>query len=104
MQADEPVKILAEIETQLARKLDEARRSAGQTIAAAEQEAQHILTEADSQIRQMADTLKARIAEESEKYAGEAAGRAEAETRQIREQAERNIDRAVDYVLSEVLP
>ncbi len=104
MQADEPVKTLAEIEAQLAKRLDEARDSAGQTIAAAEQEAQRILTEADSQIRQMADTLKARIAEESKKYAEEAAGRAEAEAQRIREQAERDIDRAVEYVLSEVLP
>src|SRR5512136_580350 len=98
MKAVEPVKILAELEAELARKLDEARRSAEQGIASAEQEARRILTEADAQIRQMADTSKARIAEESEKHAEEAAGRAETETRQIREQAERNIDRAVDYI------
>jgi len=104
MQAVEPVKILAELEAELAKKLDEARRSAEQRIASAEQEVRRILTEADARILQMADTSKARIAEESEKYAEEARGRAEAEARQIREQAERNIDRAVDYIFSEVLP
>jgi vacuolar-type H+-ATPase subunit H len=104
MKAVEPVKILAELEAELAKKLDEARRCAEQRIASAEQEAQRILTVADAQIRQMADTSKARIAEESEKYAEEARGRAEAEAQRIREQAERNIDRAVDYIFSEVLP
>ncbi len=104
MQAVEPVKILAQLEAELAEKLDEARRSAEQRIATAEQEARRILTEADGQVRQMADASKARIVEENKKYADEAAGRAEAEAQQIREQAERNIDRAVDYVFSEVLP
>jgi vacuolar-type H+-ATPase subunit H len=98
------VKDLAELERELATKLDEAHRSANQRIEGAEQEAQRILTEADAQIRLMADTWKARIAKESEKYTEDARVRAEADAQRIRAQAERNMDRAVDFILSKVLP
>jgi vacuolar-type H+-ATPase subunit H len=98
------VKDLAELERELAKKLDEAHQSAKQRVAGAEQEAQRILAEADAQIRVMADTWNARIAQENEKYTEDARVRAESEARRIREQAERNMDRAVDFILSEVLP
>ncbi len=52
----------------------------------------------------MADTWKVRIAEESEKVIQDARVQAEGEAQRIREQAERNMDRAVDFILSEVLP
>jgi vacuolar-type H+-ATPase subunit H len=104
VQGLDPVKILAELEAELAKKLDEARRSAEHRIACAEQEARRILAEADVQIRQMAETSKAWIVKESEKYGGEARGRAEAEAERIRQQADANIDRAVDFILSEVMP
>jgi vacuolar-type H+-ATPase subunit H len=104
MQGLDVVKDLAELERELAKKLDEAHRSAEQKIADAEEESRRILVKADAQIRLMADTWKARIAEESEKYAEDARVRGEAEAQRIREQAERNMDRAVDFILSEVLP
>lgn len=104
MQGLDLVKDLAELERELAKKLDEAHRSAEQKVADAEEESQRILGEADAQIRLMADTWKARITEESEKYAEDARVRAETEAQLIHEQAERNMDRAVDFILSEVLP
>ncbi len=104
MQGLDLVKDLAELEHELAKKLDEARRSAEQRIADAEQVERRVLAEADAQIRLMADTWKARIAEESEKVIEDARVLAEGEAQRIREQAERNMDRAVDFIVSEVLP
>jgi vacuolar-type H+-ATPase subunit H len=98
------VKDLAELERELSKKLDEAHQFAKQRVAGAEQEAQRILAEADVQIRLMADTSKAQIAKENEKYIEGARVRAEGEAQRIREGAERNMDRAVDFILSEVLP
>ncbi len=48
MQGLDLVKDLAELEHELAKKLDEARRSAEQRIADAEQEERRILAEADA--------------------------------------------------------
>jgi vacuolar-type H+-ATPase subunit H len=104
VQGLELVKDLAELERELAKKLDEARRSVEGRIANAEEKARRILMEADAQIRQMADTLKARIGSESEKIAEEAHVRAEADALLIQQQAAPNVDRAVDFILSEVLP
>jgi V/A-type H+-transporting ATPase subunit G/H len=98
------VRELAEIEGELAKKLDEARRSAEDRVAKAEEEARRILAETDTQIRQMEETLNARIAQESEKYAKEAQARSEAEAQRIRRQADPNIDQAIDFLLSEVIP
>ena len=100
----ELVKDLAEIERELSRKLDEARQAAERRVAEAEEEARRILTDSDAEIRQMADTFRVRMAEEGEKIAGESNSRAEAEAEHIRQKAEQNIDRAVDFVLSEVVP
>ncbi len=98
------VKELAEIESELAKKLDEARRSAEGRVAKAEEEARRILAETDTRIHQMEETLEARIAQESQKYAKEAQARSEAEAQRIRRQADPNIDQAVDFLLSEVMP
>jgi len=98
------VKELAETERELARMLDEARRSAEGKVAKAKEEAQRILTDADVRIREMEETLEARISQETEKRAKEAHRRSEAEAQRIRQQADPNIDRTVDFLLSEVLP
>ncbi len=104
MQGFDLVKELAEIERELAERLDAARRTAEGRVAQAEEDARRILAEADVRIGQMEQALEARIKQESEKYAQEAQARAEAETRSIRQQADPNIDRAVDFLLSEVMP
>ena len=104
MQGLEMVKDLAGLERELAKKLDEARLSAEQRIAAAEEEARRISTEADAQINQLTDGLKARIAKETERFGEAARNRAEAEVTRIRRQADSNMDRAVDFVLSGVMP
>jgi V/A-type H+-transporting ATPase subunit G/H len=98
------VKDLAELERDLAQKLEEARRSAERGIKSAEEEAGRIMGEVEAQIRQLTDASEARIAEQEEKLAKEARKRAQEESRRIREQASPNLDRAVDFVLSEVLP
>ena len=104
VQGLELVKDLAELERKLANKLDEARRAAEQRIAGAEEEARRILASGDAEVRQMGDVLKTRIAKESERYAEEGRTHGEAEAERIRQQADSNIERAVEYVLSEVLP
>jgi V/A-type H+-transporting ATPase subunit G/H len=98
------VKDLAELERDLAQKLEEARRSAERGIKSAEEEAGRIMGEVEAQIRQLTDASEARIAEQEEKLAKEARKRAQEESRRIREQASPNLDRTVDFVLSEVLP
>jgi len=104
MQGDELVKDLADLDRELALKLEEALRSADQRIAGAEDKSRRILSEADIQIRRMEEAAKARITAEDEKLAAEAQARAEAEAARIRRQADSNIERAVRFVLSEVLP
>ena len=104
MQGLKLVKDLAEVETELAKKLGETHRVAEQRIAKAEEEARRILQEANAQINQLVDNLKVRIALETERLAEEGRSRAEAEAEQIRQQASGNMNRCVDFVLSEVLP
>jgi F0F1-type ATP synthase membrane subunit b/b' len=52
----------------------------------------------------MSDVSMAQVAEECEMIAQESRRRAEAEARRIREQAEPRIDRAVEFILTKVLP
>jgi vacuolar-type H+-ATPase subunit H len=104
MEGFELLEELAEIERELAEKLHEARRSAERRIKGAEEEGLSILAEADAEIRQMADRSKARIVKNEEKAAEEAQARAEAGSASIQRRAAPNIDRAVDYILSKVLP
>jgi V/A-type H+-transporting ATPase subunit G/H len=98
------LKDLAQLERELKEKLDETYRSAEARIARAEDEARRILNDAEAQIRRMSDVSKEQVAEECEMIAQESGSRAEAEARRIREQAEPHIDRAVDFILSKVLP
>ncbi len=104
MEGFDIVNELAEIERELAKKLDEARRSAETRVAKGEEDARRILADADSKIREMEETLEARITREKEKRAQEAQAKAEAETQHIRQQADPNIDQAVKFLLSEIMP
>lgn len=104
MQGVELIRDLAELERELARKLEEARQSAEQRVTGAEEEAKRILDSANAEIRQMSDALKDRIAKEKERYAGEGQTLGEAEAQHIRQQSDPGIERAVEYILSEVLP
>jgi len=104
MQGIELVKSLAELDREFVRKLDEAHQTADGRIAGAQEKTRRILNEAEIQMRQMEEDAKARITEEGEKLAQEARARAEAETERIRRQAAPRIERAVSFLLSEVLP
>ena len=104
MQGLELVKHLAECDRELVKKLEETRRYADGRIANAKEEARRILNEADIQIRQMAETSKAQTTEEGNKLTEDAQTRAEEEADRIRRQADSHIDRAVTFILSEVLP
>lgn len=104
MQGLELLRDLAELERELAGKLEEARHSAEQRVTGAEEEARRILASAEDEVRQMSDALKARITEENKRYAEEGRVLGEAEAQRIQQQADPGIERAVEYVLSEVLP
>ena len=104
MQGLELLKDLAELERELARKLDEARQSAEHRVTRAEEEAKRILDSANTETRKMSDVLKERIAKESERYTQEGQTLGEAEEQRTRQQSDPSIERAVEYVLSEVLP
>jgi len=98
------LKDLAELERKLAKKLDEARQSAEQRVTHAEEEAKRILDTANTETRKMSNALKEQIAQESERYAQEAQTLGKKEGQRIRQQSDPGIERAVEYVLSEVLP
>ncbi len=104
MQGLELLKDLAELERELAKKLDEARQSAEQRVTRAEEEAKRILDSANTEIQKMSDVLKERIVKESERYAQEGQTLGKTEAQRIRQQSDPGIERAVEYVLSEVLP
>jgi vacuolar-type H+-ATPase subunit H len=104
MQGFELVKNLAELDRQLSEKLEEARRSAADRIKSAEEERTRLLAEAEAQIRQMHEESRARIVEQSSQLAEEARTRAQAEKERLRQQAGPNLDRAVELILSKVLP
>ena len=104
MQASGLVKDLAALERELSGRLEEAHRSAEHSIARAQEEARRIMAEAEAQVRQMADVSRSGIAEQSDRIAAQALTRAESEAQGIREQAEPNMDRAVNFILSRVVP
>jgi vacuolar-type H+-ATPase subunit H len=104
MQGIELVKDLAELDRELVQRLEEAHQTADCRIANAQEKARRILDEAEIQIRQMEENAKTRMAEEAAKLAEEAQARAEVEVEHIRHQAGSNIERAVRFILSEVLP
>jgi vacuolar-type H+-ATPase subunit H len=70
----------------------------------AEEESKGILAEAEAQIRQMQEASRTRIAEDSSKLAADARARAQAEKERLQQQAGPNLERAVEFVLSKVLP
>jgi V/A-type H+-transporting ATPase subunit G/H len=84
--------------------VEEARRSAEDKIKGAEEESKRIVAEAEVQIRQEEETSRKKIAEESAKLAEDARQRAGAETERLRNKAAPNIDRAVEFILSKVMP
>ena len=104
MQGFELVKNLAELDRKFVNKLEEAYRTADARTADAQEKARCILNEAEIQIRQIDETSKAQITEEAKKLAEAAQARAEAEAERICRQADPHIDRAVRFILSEVLP
>ena len=104
MEGLELLEELAEIERELAEKLHDARGSAESRIKAAEEEGQRILAEADAEIRQMSDRTKDRRVKNEEKAGEKAQARAEAAAESIERRAAANIDKAVEYILSKVLP
>jgi len=104
MEGLERIRELAERDRQFVAKLEEARRSADDRIADAQDKARQILDEADTRIRTMTEASKTQIAEACNTIAEEARVRAEAEAEGIRRQADPHIDRAVRFLLSEVLP
>lgn len=83
MEGTELLRDLAQLEEELKEKLKKARRSAEARISRAEEEARHILADADGQIRRMVSISKAEVAEECESIAKESRKRAEAEARRI---------------------
>jgi vacuolar-type H+-ATPase subunit H len=104
MQGIELIKNLAELDEELSAKVEEARLTADGKIKSAEAESARLLAEAEAQIRQMEEEAKTRMAEESAKLADDARTRAAAEKTGLRSRALPNLDRAVRFVLSEVLP
>jgi V/A-type H+-transporting ATPase subunit G/H len=104
MQGIELLKSLAEAERNLADRLEEARRSAADMIGRAEEERRRILAEAEEEIRKQEQESKARITAERERIIGETRALAESDSLRIRELAAPNIERAVELILSKVLP
>jgi vacuolar-type H+-ATPase subunit H len=104
MQGIELVNNLAELDRELVKKLEEARRSGERRTASAQEKARHILNEAEIRIHKLEEDSKTRITEEGNKLAAEAKARAEAEAERIVRQAESKVEHAVRFILSEVLP
>ena len=104
MQGLELIKNLAELDRELAERVEETRGAADQRIKDAEAEGQRLLAEAEAQIRQMSEVSRAQIAQEGANLGEDASKRAEAEKERIRSQALPNLDRAVAFILSEVIP
>ena len=98
------VKNLAERERELSGRLEEARRSAGERVKAAETEARRILAETEAEIGWLDEQSRTLAAEEGRKLAREAQERALKETEEIRKGAESRAARAVRFVIEEVLP
>ncbi len=104
MQGVELIKHLAEAEKALTTRLEQARESAARTIAAAEQEQRRILTEAEAQIHQMESESRMKMEMRCAGLASDARRSAEQVARKLRRQAEAKMDRAVEFLLSRVMP
>jgi V/A-type H+/Na+-transporting ATPase subunit G/H len=104
MQGTELVKNLADVERELAERLNQACQSADDTIKNAEQESNRILAEADEQIQKEEEASRARIAEENERILRDTDACAEAQAQSLREEAEKHVDRAIEFIVSKVMP
>ncbi len=100
----ELVKDLADLDRQLAEKVAEARRSADQKIKNAAAEAERLLAEAEENIRRLVEEARQQRAEENARVAEAAHTRAEEAQEGLRSQALPNLPRAVEFILSRVLP
>ena len=92
------------LDRELAEKVEETRRSVDHRIKSAEAESQRLLAEAEAEIRQMAEAAATRIAEENARIAATAHASAEAEKERLRSQAIPNLERALEFILKEVMP
>lgn len=104
MHGIELIKNLAVLDRELADKVEETRQSVEHRIKSAEAESQRLLAEVEAQIRRMEDASATRIAEESARIAADAHARAAAEQERLRSQAIPNLDRALEFILIEVMP
>ncbi len=85
MQGLKLIKNLAELDRELAEKVEETRRSADLRIKSAEAESQRLLAEAEAQIRRMEKESRTQIAAASARLAEDARQRAAAEQERLRE-------------------
>jgi vacuolar-type H+-ATPase subunit H len=104
MQGLELIKNLAEIDRDFAEKVEETRRLAEHRIKRAEEESKRLLDDTEAQIGQMEKASRTRIAEESAELAEDARIRAVREKERLHSQAVPNLDKAVEFILSEVMP
>jgi vacuolar-type H+-ATPase subunit H len=104
MQGLELIKNLAELDQELAEKVEETRRSAEDRVNRAKVESQRLLDEAEAQIRRMAEVSHTHMAEVSARLTEDARQRAAAEQERLRSQAVPNLDRAVAFIFSKVMP
>jgi vacuolar-type H+-ATPase subunit H len=104
MQGVELIKYIANLDSELAEKVAEARRVADQKIKTAEVESTRLLAEAEAEIRMLEAETKRLISEESARLAEDAHSRAAAEKTLLRSQGLPNLNRVVEFILSEVLP
>ena len=100
----ELIKNLAELDQMLAEKVEETRRSADLRIKSAEAEGKRLLAEAEAQVRQMEEASRTQIAETGARLAEDARRRAAAENDRLLSLARPNLERAVEFILSKVLP
>jgi vacuolar-type H+-ATPase subunit H len=104
MQGLELIKNLAELDQELAEKVEETRRSAEDRVNRAEAESQRLLDEAEAQISRMTEEARTQMAEVNASLTKDAHQRAAAEQERLRRQAVPNLDRAVAFILSKVMP
>ncbi|MEJ2672788.1 MAG: V-type ATPase subunit subunit G family protein [Deltaproteobacteria bacterium] len=104
IQGLELIKNLAELDRELTDRVEAARRSAELRIKRAEEESRRLVAEAEAQIRRLEEDSRARLTEDRARLAEEARTRAAGEKECLHSQAEPNFDRAVEFVLSEVIP
>ncbi len=104
MQGLELIKELAELDGKLSARVEEARRDAAERIKSAEDGSKRLEAEAEAQIRRMEEGLRTQIAKETSRLQEETQALIEKEKERLRRQALPHIDRAVAFILSEVIP